>query len=42
MNQLWVFTIQDVYDADMWKTFLFSPLDNTEAFLSDPKTFAQH
>ena len=29
--------IQDVYDADMWKTFLFNPLDNTEAFLSDPK-----
>ena len=31
--------IQDIYDADMWKTFLFNRLDNTEAFLSDPKNY---
>ena len=29
--------IQDAYDADMWKTFLFNPLDSTKAFFLIPK-----
>ena len=32
--------IQDAYDAGMWKTFLFNPLDSTEGFLSDPQNIA--
>ena len=32
--------IQDVYDADMWKTFLLNPLDSTEPLLSDPQSIA--